>query len=71
MQWQQALTPGACDLTISPAADGKALVRPNGEASSRPPGRHGRQRRIVDRLHDRAEDPADRKELPRPIMAGR
>jgi hypothetical protein len=34
MQWQQALTPGACDLTISPAADGKALVRPNGEASS-------------------------------------
>ena len=34
MQWQQALTPGACDLTISPAAGGKALVRPNGEASS-------------------------------------
>jgi hypothetical protein len=34
MQWQQALTPGACDLTISPAAGGKAILRPNGEASS-------------------------------------
>jgi hypothetical protein len=33
MQWQKELNQGTYDATISPAADGKPILRPNGKAS--------------------------------------